>query len=277
MIDCAGTLLDIKNPQIMGVLNVTPDSFSDGGRYSLVDQALNQAEQMIHDGAAIIDVGGESTRPGSLPVSTKEELKRVIPVIVKIRAQSNIIISIDTSKAEVMQQAVEAGANLINDVYALRQPGAMEMAASLKVPICLMHMQENPEKMQQSPDYKDVIGEVRQFFNERIRTCEEYGIERKNLILDPGFGFGKTLRHNLMLLANLKFLLEFGCPVLAGLSRKSMIGLILDKPVDQRLFGSVAAAVIAAQNGASIIRVHDVVESYDAIRISTAVQENVMV
>ncbi|PCI16863.1 MAG: dihydropteroate synthase [Piscirickettsiaceae bacterium] len=256
----------------MGVLNVTPDSFSDGGQYSLINTAVDQAEVMINAGAKIIDIGGESTRPGARSVSLNEELDRVLPIIQRLRSSSDVIISIDTSKAEVMRQAVEAGATLINDVYALQQPGSIEMAAKLGVPICLMHMQKNPEVMQQRPNYKNILTEVDAFFNERISACEREGIGIERLILDPGFGFGKTLDHNLMLLTNLSFFKHFSCPILVGLSRKSMLGLISGKEVDQRLYASLSAAVIAALNGASILRVHDVAETIDAISIVKAVQ-----
>tara|TARA_B100000989_G_scaffold289996_1_gene262589 strand:- start:489 stop:1343 length:855 start_codon:yes stop_codon:yes gene_type:complete len=264
--------LNIKNPQLMGVLNVTPDSFSDGGQFSDLDKAVQHALAMIRQGASIIDIGGESTRPNAKEVSLDDELSRVIPVIKALRRQSDVTISIDTSKPDVMKAAVEAGANLINDVYALQKPGAIEMAASLGVPVCLMHMQANPETMQENPSYVDVVDEVNTFFVQRLLACEEAGIKKQNVILDPGFGFGKTLQHNLSLLAKFSDFTIHGCPVLAGLSRKSMIGQLLDKEVEQRAVGSVAAALLAVVNGASIIRVHDVADTSDALKIFNAVQ-----
>ncbi len=256
----------------MGVLNVTPDSFSDGGEFALVDTAVHQAKLMVDAGASIIDIGGESTRPQATPVSIEEELSRVVPVITAIRSVSNVVISIDTSKPEVMEQAVEAGANIINDVYALRQAGALEMAASLGVAVCLMHMQDKPETMQDKPCYSNVVDEVNDFFSRRIEACEASGIVEENIILDPGFGFGKTLQHNLSLLAHLDSFNSHGRPILVGLSRKSMLGTILDKSVDQRVIGSVSAALMAVIKGASIVRVHDVAQTSDALKIYNAVQ-----
>ncbi|HIF18726.1 MAG TPA: dihydropteroate synthase [Cycloclasticus sp.] len=256
----------------MGVLNVTPDSFSDGGEFAVVNAAVEQAELMIGAGASIIDVGGESTRPNATAVSIEEELSRVIPVIEGIRSASDVQISIDTSKPEVMKFAISAGANIINDVYALRQPGSLEMAASLGVPVCLMHMQDKPETMQDKPCYANVVEEVNDFFIQRIKACEAVGIAKENIILDPGFGFGKTLQHNLSLLAHLDSFNSHGCPILAGLSRKSMLGEILNKSVDQRVIGSVLAALMAVMNGASIVRVHDVAQTSDALKIYNAVQ-----
>ena len=267
--------VDIKNPHIMGVLNITPDSFSDGGQYYSVDVAVQRALEMVRVGASIIDIGGESTRPGAKAVSVTEELERVIPVIENLRKQSDVAISIDTSKPQVMKEAVSAGASLINDVYALRQEGALDMAASLHVPVCLMHMQLTPKDMQNAPSYTNILEEVDEFFSERIAACEGQGLSKENIILDPGFGFGKTLLHNLTLLANLSFFEHFGCAILAGLSRKSMLGLILDKNVDQRLAASISAAVIAASNGASVLRVHDVEETVDAIRVLNSVKQYV--
>ncbi len=258
----------------MGVLNITPDSFSDGGRFTVVETAIEQALSMADLGASIIDVGGESTRPNATPVSSKEEISRVVPVIKGIRSKSNVAISIDTSKPDVMKAAVDEGANLINDVYALQRPGALEMAATLGVPVCLMHMQANPKTMQDSPNYLNVVDEVSSFFTQRIAACEAVGITRDKIIIDPGFGFGKTLQHNLSLLAKLALFKRHGCPILAGLSRKSMIGEILNKRVEERLFGSVSAALLAVINGASIVRVHDVAETADALKIHNAVQGN---
>lgn len=259
----------------MGILNVTPDSFSDGGRFDALDAAIAQAETMLEAGAAIIDVGGESTRPGAADVPLDEELRRVIPVIEAIRARFDTIVSIDTSKAEVMRQAVGAGAGLINDVRALREPGALEAAAATDAAVCLMHMQGQPRTMQDAPHYDDVVAEVRAFLDGRIQACVEAGIARQRLMLDPGFGFGKTLAHNLTLLDGLAVLTETGLPLLAGMSRKRMIGSLLgDRAVDQRVAGSVAAAVIAAMNGARVLRVHDVPETVDAMRIVAGLEQN---
>ncbi len=256
----------------MGILNVTPDSFSDGGRYDHIDSALSQAERMLAEGAAIIDVGGESTRPGAEAVPVQMELDRVIPVIERLHAECPLPISIDTSKPEVMRAAVAAGAGLINDVYALRQPGALEAAAQLQVPVCLMHMQGEPRVMQSDPHYHDVLTEVFSFFEQRIDDCVQAGLARQRLLLDPGFGFGKTLHHNLELLAGLARFKALHLPLLVGMSRKSMIGALLDDaPVDQRLFGSLAAAVLAAERGAHILRVHDVEATVDSLKVVEAV------
>ena len=258
--------------QVMGILNVTPDSFSDGGRYHGLDAALRHTEQMLLDGVDIIDIGGESTRPGAADVDTATELERVVPVIEAIRARFDVPISVDTSKPTVMAAAVNAGANIINDVRALQEPNAVETCATLSVPICLMHMQGLPRSMQHDPQYKDVVGDVCQFFTERITTCERAGITRSRLILDPGFGFGKTLEHNVALLRGLDTFLDFQLPLLVGVSRKSMIGTLLgNRSVDERLHGSIAAAVIAAMKGSSIIRVHDVKATVDAMKIVQAV------
>ncbi|MBQ0724324.1 MAG: dihydropteroate synthase [Cycloclasticus sp.] len=256
----------------MGVLNITPDSFSDGGRYSNPEDAADQALRMMSEGASIIDVGGESTRPGANPVSVDQELSRVIPVIEAIRKKSNVVLSIDSSKPQVVAQAIAAGANIINDVYALRQPGAIEMAALLQVPVCLMHMQEKPQTMQLKPDYVDVVDEVKAFFDERIAACVSQGIRRDNIILDPGFGFGKTLQHNLTLLSRLNEFANYRLPILAGLSRKSMLGALLDKDVGDRAAASVTAALLAVIKGALIVRVHDVAETAEALMIYQAVK-----
>ncbi|WP_445776792.1 dihydropteroate synthase [Shewanella sp.] len=251
----------------MGIVNVTPDSFSDGGDYAQFEQACRHVDNMVKQGALIIDVGGESTRPGATEVSVEQELERVIPIIEYTARTHNVWISIDTSKPHVMEAAVNAGANMINDVRALQAPGALAMAASLDVPICLMHMQGDPQTMQNAPIYDDVVDEVAAFFELRIAYCEAAGIKRERLILDPGFGFGKTLAHNYRLLAMLPKLHEFHLPVLVGLSRKSMIGNLLGRDTDQRLAGSLAGALIAAQQGAHIIRVHDVVETHDVLKV----------
>ena len=256
----------------MGILNLTPDSFSDGGRFLARDAALRHAESMVQEGAAIIDIGGESTRPGAMPVSVDEELSRVVPVIEALAGEIPVPLSVDTSKPEVMSEAVSAGAGMVNDVLALRHDGAVETAASLQVPICLMHMQGEPRTMQQDPQYRDVVSDVADFLAERVAVCEAAGIGRERLILDPGFGFGKTLTHNLSLLRHLQRLEALGLPLLVGISRKSMIGSLLDgAPVDERVHGSIAAAVLAVARGAAIIRAHDVGQTVDALKVSAAV------
>ncbi|MDF2181201.1 dihydropteroate synthase [Neptuniibacter sp. CAU 1671] len=262
----------------MGILNVTPDSFSDGGQfYSAsdlrVDQALKHAEAMVSAGATLVDIGGESTRPGAAAVSTQEELDRVIPVVEKIAASLDVVISVDTSTPEVMTASAAAGAGLINDVRALARDGALAAAASTGLPICLMHMQGAPQTMQDNPHYQDVVEEVEGFLAAQIARCEAAGISREQLLLDPGFGFGKTLEHNLTLLNQMERLHHWGLPLLVGTSRKTMIGQVLNKPVDERLFGSVATAVMAVMKGAWIVRVHDVAETVDAIRMTWAVMQ----
>ncbi|MBZ2189386.1 dihydropteroate synthase [Alcanivorax sp. JB21] len=255
----------------MGVLNVTPDSFSDGGRFTGRDAALQQARQMHADGAAIIDVGGESTRPGALPVSEQEELDRVIPVVEAIAAELDTIISLDTSTPVVIREGARAGAGLINDVRALQRPGALDAAALSGLPVCLMHMQGEPDTMQQAPRYDDVVADVLGFLRARVQACEAAGIGRERLLLDPGFGFGKTLAHNLRLLRELDRLTIEGLPLLVGMSRKSMIAKVLGREVDERLPASLALAVMAAERGADILRVHDVRETSDALRMAHAV------
>ena len=260
-----------SSPQIMGILNITPDSFSDGGKFfKNPEEAALAALKMEKEGASIIDVGGESTRPFAAPISVDEELERVIPVIEKIRQQSSIRISIDTSQPLVMHQAIKAGANFINDVRALRKKGASKMAAKLQVPVCIMHMQKNPQTMQLSPFYKAVVDEVLEFLTQRIKFALRAGIKKENIIVDPGFGFGKTLEQNLCLLKSISKFIDLGYPVLVGLSRKSMIGEILNAPTNERLSGSLALAAYAALNRVSIIRCHDVKETYDVIRIISA-------
>ncbi|GAL32814.1 dihydropteroate synthase [Vibrio maritimus] len=266
--------LSLDTPQVMGIVNVTPDSFSDGGKFNSVDAALEQVEAMIASGVTIVDIGGESTRPGAPDVELQEELERVIPVIKAIRDKYDVWISIDTSKAEVMRQAVEAGADIINDVRALQEPGALEVAAEAGVPICLMHMQGQPRTMQMNPTYEDLLEDVAQFLQERIAACEAVGISRDKLILDPGFGFGKTLEHNYHLLAHLDKFHQFGLPVLAGMSRKSMIFKLLDKAPADCLAGSLACATLAAAKGAQIIRVHDAAETVEAMRVVQMMQSN---
>ncbi|PWY56644.1 dihydropteroate synthase [Legionella qingyii] len=264
----------IQKPLIMGILNVTPDSFSDGGKFLSLDMACEQAYRLISQGADLIDIGGQSTRPGAQHVPLDVELSRVIPVIEQIRANSDICISIDTNKPEVMQAAVSAGANVINDIYALRTEGALEMAAKLAVPICLMHMQGEPHNMQHDPYYSDgVLTEVMRFFMERIVECEREGIKRNNIILDPGFGFGKQVQDNLLLVKNLDSFATFGMPLLLGVSRKSTIGMVLNKEVGERLIGSIATAVYAALKGVGIIRTHDVDETSQALHMITMISQ----
>jgi len=263
-------VLDLGRPQVMGILNVTPDSFSDGGKHQALDQALYSAEQMLQDGATMLDIGGESTRPGAAEVSVTDELQRVVPLISAIRQRFDCVISIDTSKAAVMSAAVQAGADIINDVRALQEPNALTTAASLGVPVCIMHMQGAPRTMQHAPQYQDVVQEVYQYLLNRAEQCQRAGIAASQIILDPGFGFGKSLAHNYQLLAALPQLVASGYPVLAGMSRKSMIGQLLDVPVTERLSGSLACATLAAYAGAQIIRVHDVKESVQAVRIAAA-------
>lgn len=266
--------IDLKQACIMGILNLTPDSFSDGGLFTNKDKALKYVTQMISDGALIIDIGGESTRPGADEISIDEECQRVIPVIQAIREITDIPISIDTSKTEVMQQSVSAGASMINDVNALRADGAVELAAKLNVPVCLMHMQGLPRTMQHTPVYKDVVQEVKDFLKQRIDVCVKAGINKNNIIIDPGFGFGKTLEHNLTLFKHLNEFEDLGCALLVGVSRKSMIGQVLDDaPVDERLHGSIALATLAAWMNANIIRVHDVKATADALKLCQAVKK----
>lgn len=263
-------VLDLSQPQVMGILNVTPDSFSDGGRFLTLNAAMRQAEQMLKDGATILDIGGESTRPGSEPVSLDEELARVLPIIEALRREFDCILSIDTSKAKVMSAAVQAGADMINDVYALRAPGALEAAANARVPVCLMHMQGEPRTMQQQPEYQDVVVDVTDFFIERMQACQQAGIELEQIVLDPGFGFGKTLQQNYQLLQHFDHFMQLKRPLLAGMSRKSMIGQLLDAPLSERLAGSLACATISAMKGAAIIRVHDVKATVQAIKVVQA-------
>jgi dihydropteroate synthase len=265
--------VDLNKPLIMGILNVTPDSFSDGGRYDRLDAALRQAERMIAEGADILDVGGESTRPGARPVTESEETGRVVPVVEALASRFEVSLSVDTSKPGVMRAAVGAGAAMLNDVNALRAPGALTMAAGLQVPVCLMHMQGEPRTMQVDPHYRDVLAEVRGFLQERAEACIAAGIPRENIILDPGFGFGKTLAHNLSLLKNLPNLVDIDYPILVGVSRKSMIGAITGRDVNDRLAGSLAAALLALEGGASILRVHDVAETRDVVQVWHAVRE----
>lgn len=272
ILDCAGKSLDLSTPRVMGVLNITPDSFSDGGHFFAHEQAIAQAMTMVEEGAALIDVGGESTRPGADAVTEEEEIRRVVPVIEALAPELPVPISVDSSKPQVMRAAVAAGAGMINDVYALRREGALEAAAALNVPICLMHMQDEPRTMQQNPHYDDVVAEVTEFLHQQVVRCNAAGIERERLLLDPGFGFGKSLQHNLSLLKHLDQLSAEGLPILVGMSRKSMIGAVLAAGVEERLFGSVAVATLAAWQGAGIIRAHDVKATVDAVKMVAATQ-----
>ncbi len=260
-----------NRPLIMGILNITPDSFSDGSLYNSVDSAFERAKEMQHQ-VDIFDIGGESTRPGAAEVSVEQEIDRVIPVIEKV-SQLGIPISVDTSKAQVMQAAVSAGAKMINDVRALQEPDALRTAVELQVPVCLMHMQGQPREMQEKPEYSNVVKEVSEFLLQRAQICQQAGINKELICLDPGFGFGKTLQHNLELLSKMDHLVSLGYPVLAGLSRKSMLGLLTNKPVEKRLAASLAVAQIAMQKGARIIRVHDVAETYDIRQVVQALAE----
>ncbi|BDR12553.1 dihydropteroate synthase [Vibrio sp. STUT-A11] len=268
--------LDLSRPHVMAILNVTPDSFSDGGKFNSLDLALARVEEMIKAGVSIIDVGGESTRPGAPEVTLEDELERVIPVVRAIRAHyPDVWISVDTSKAEVIRQSVEAGADLINDIRSLTEPGALEVAAQANIPVCIMHMKGQPKTMQQNPQYDDLMQEVEQFLAERMAVCEAAGIARENIILDPGFGFGKTIEHNYHMLAHLEKFHKFGLPILAGLSRKSMIFKLLDKPAAECANASVVCATIAAMKGAQIIRVHDFEETLEAMKVVEMTKNNI--
>jgi dihydropteroate synthase len=269
---CGSRVLDLAQPQVMGILNVTPDSFSDGGRFSARDAALRHAAQMVAAGATLIDVGGESTRPGARSVSPVEELERVAPVVEAIAAELEVIISLDTSTPAVMREGARLGAGLINDVRSLRRDGALEAAADSGLPVCLMHMLGEPGNMQQDPQYRDVVGEVRDFLAQRMAACVEAGIPVERIVLDPGFGFAKTLAHNLSLFKRLEVLHELGRPLLVGVSRKTMIGQALGREVHERLSGGLALAALAVVKGACILRVHDVAETVDAVRMIAAVQ-----
>ncbi len=272
-LDCNGKRLDLSRPNVMGVLNVTPDSFSDGGRYLDCLAALGRAWKMVEEGASIIDVGGESTRPAAEPVTADQELDRVIPVIESlVREGLPVPISIDTSKPEVMRAAAAAGAGMINDVRALRAPGAVEAAREANVPVCLMHMQGEPRTMQQEPSYVDVVAEVEAFLQERLAACVDQGIPTGRVLLDPGIGFGKFLHHNLSLLRHLGRFCELGRPVVVGLSRKRMVGEIVGAGTERRLYGSLAGAVVAAWQGAAIVRVHDVRASVEALAVCGAIR-----
>lgn len=266
-LDCAGRPLALDKPRIAGIVNITSDSFSDGGKFLDPQRAIEHGLKLVEEGADLLDIGGESTRPGATEISAEEEIARVVPVIEALVKQTQVPIAIDTSKPDVMRAAAAAGAGMINDVYALRREGALDVAAALKLPICLMHMQGEPRTMQDAPHYDDVVGEVKNFLAGRIFACEMSGIDKKRIVVDPGFGFGKTLEHNLALLRGLDQLASLGVPLLAGLSRKGMIGALTGRDVEHRAAGSAAAALIAVQKGAMIVRVHDVAETRDALAV----------
>jgi len=268
--------LDLSQPHVMGVINVTPDSFSDGGNLFAsqalcLDAAMARARVMVEEGASFLDIGGESTRPGADIVSVQQELDRVMPVIEAIKASLDVIVSIDTSTPEVIALAAKAGAGLINDVRALSRKGALQAASDTQLPVCLMHMQGNPKTMQNDPTYDCIVEDISHYFDERIKHCNQSGIPTERILIDPGFGFGKTLSHNLQLLKHLDILASKGLPVLVGMSRKSMIGNVLNRPVDQRLYGGLTTAVMAYERGARIVRVHDVAPTVDALRMAHAI------
>jgi dihydropteroate synthase len=272
LLHCGSRTLDLSTPIVMGVLNVTPDSFSDGGLWFDSSRAIERALQMVAEGAGIIDVGGESTRPGAVEVPVEEELRRVLPVIAALAPRVGVPVSVDTSRPEVIRAAVDAGATLINDIRGLRVPGALAAVASTSAAVCVMHMQGEPRTMQTEPTYSDVVAEVSQFLIERVAACESAGIARERICLDPGIGFGKRVEHNLALLAHIPDLLRLRLPLLIGVSRKSLIGVVTGKPVEQRLLGGVAFATAAVLSGASIIRAHDVAATVDAIKVATALR-----
>lgn len=266
-------LSHLNSVEVMGIVNVTPDSFSDGGKFAHIDNALVQVELMINNGVDIIDIGGESTRPGALAVSDQDEIARVIPLLKAIKSRFNVKVSIDTSKASVMSEAITYEADIINDVRALQNNGCIDVIAQSEVLVCLMHMQGIPRTMQENPHYENIMTDIIHFFEQRIQCCEEKGIDRRRLILDPGFGFGKTLTDNYKMLAQMAKFKELNLPLLSGTSRKSMLGNLLNREVDHRLAGSLTTAIVAVQQGASIIRVHDVAETVDALKILTAVAQ----
>ncbi len=269
---CGKRELNLNRPQVMGILNITPDSFSDGGCYASVQQVMERASAMVAAGATVLDIGGESTRPGAAVVGEQEELDRVIPVVEAVAAALDVLISVDTSKAKVMEAAIAAGAGLINDVRALQLPGALDVVAASDVAVCLMHMQGKPRDMQESPSYRDLVSEINLFLAQRWACCQALGMERDRVLLDPGFGFGKTQAHNLTLVARLQEIGVDGLPLLFGASRKRTIGDLLDAPVDRRVIGSVAMALLAAERGAAVLRVHDVEETVQALTILDAVR-----
>lgn len=271
---CGKYQLNLSRPHVMGIVNVTPDSFSDGGKFASTDLAVEHALQLIAEGADILDIGGESTRPGAVPVSLDDELGRVIPVINALSKQVSVPISIDTYKPEVMRQAIMAGAAIVNDVRALQEPGALEVVAKSDAGVCLMHMQGNPQTMQSDPSYENVVTEVERFLSERLQAAIAVGINKERIVLDPGFGFGKSTVHNIALIQNLDKLMELGRPLLVGLSRKSVLGAIAGGDEQQRLHAGLAAAVITAMKGAKILRVHDVRATVDALKVVTAIQSS---
>ena len=278
VLECAGRRLDLSRPVVMGIINVTPDSFSDGatlyrGSNLDIERAMTRAREMVASGAAILDIGGESTRPGASPVSVNEEMDRVLPLVARIAAELETVISVDTSTPVLMREAANAGAGLLNDVRALTREGALEAAAAADVPICLMHMQGEPGNMQVAPHYDDVVEDVCEYLQSRIASCERQGIARNRLLLDPGFGFGKSVTHNLKLLHELPRLAAIGLPLVVSLSRKSLIGKLLGREVGQRLPASLALAVLAAQRGAAVIRTHDVAATVDAVSMLMALEE----
>jgi dihydropteroate synthase len=270
-LECGDKLVDLDTPRVMGVLNVTPDSFSDGGRFTSLEIAVAHAVRMVEEGAALVDVGGESTRPGAQAVGADEELQRVIPVVQALVARLPVPVSVDTGKPEVMREALRAGAGMINDVYGFRHEGSLEVLAGSRAALCVMHMQGEPRTMQKAPHYSDVVAEVNQFLGDRVDECRRHGIDARRIVIDPGFGFGKTLEHNLALLAGLEKITQSEVPVLVGLSRKSMLGTITGRPVDDRVHAGAAAAAIAVLKGARLVRTHDVAATVDAVRIATAV------
>jgi dihydropteroate synthase len=274
LLRCKDKTVDLSRPVVMGVVNVTPDSFSDGGRFLDADAAVGHGLSLAREGAAFIDVGGESTRPGAEPVGAREELRRVVPVIEGLVGATDAVVSVDTSKPEVMRAAAAAGARLINDVRALREPGALQAAQQSGCAVCLMHMQGEPRTMQAAPAYEDVVAEVRAFLSERAQACRAAGFSADRLVLDPGFGFGKTLEHNLTLLRHLRELDVDGLPLAVGLSRKSMVGKLTGRPEGERVLGSVVLAVMAALAGARIVRAHDVAATVEALRVVAAVRGN---
>jgi dihydropteroate synthase len=270
---CGQYQLNLNRPHVMGIINVTPDSFSDGGQFVSINLAVEQALKLIAEGADILDVGGESTRPGAHPVSLNEELNRVIPVIEALSSVSTVPISIDTYKPEVMRLAIAAGADIVNDIRALQEPDALDIVANSKAGVCLMHMQGLPQTMQLAPQYDDVVSEVKQFLIDRMNVAISHGIAKNRILLDPGFGFGKTRAHNISLIQQLNKLIDIGQPLLVGLSRKSVLGSITGGDESQRLYASIAASVISAMSGAKIIRVHDVKATVDALKVVTAIQQ----
>ncbi|GMR08304.1 MAG: dihydropteroate synthase [Gammaproteobacteria bacterium] len=273
ILDCAGKSLDLSSPCVMGVLNVTPDSFSDGGKFTGVDAAIEHALRMREEGAAIIDIGGESSRPGATAISVQQELDRIMPVLEAITGQVNVPVSIDTSKPEVMQAAAQAGASIINDINALCADGAVEVVAASGLPVCLMHMQGAPRCMQENPQYNDVVADIREFLAQRLSVCKSAGIPESKIIVDPGIGFGKTLAHNLTILRHLESFAALGVPLLIGVSRKSMFGELLNRDGEDRLPASLAAALMSIIKGAAIVRAHDVAATVDVIRVYQALSE----